>query len=188
MAVDPQIPFWLICSYDAETLSAAVLEEAHRSHPVIVDARVLSRQRRLRRPPARSTRCSQLSLPQLAGQPAVAAFTAHTVSRLQNYIRLELHVAGLPDQTGASLAIATQQLALSSLRRGATEVTVRIWNEPHAMILEVADGSLVKDVLLGRRVPSDDQQDGLWHANQLCDLVQMRSSSTGTHVRVYAWK
>ena len=34
----PETPFWLICSYDAVTLSPAVVEEAHRSHPVIVDA------------------------------------------------------------------------------------------------------------------------------------------------------
>ena len=38
IAIDPETPFWLICSYDAVTLSPAVVEEAHRSHPVIVDA------------------------------------------------------------------------------------------------------------------------------------------------------
>ena len=38
VAVDPEIPFWLICPYDAERLSSDVVEEAHRSHPVIVEA------------------------------------------------------------------------------------------------------------------------------------------------------
>ena len=38
IAIDPDTPFWLICPYDAVTLSPAVVEEAHRSHPVIVDA------------------------------------------------------------------------------------------------------------------------------------------------------
>jgi hypothetical protein len=47
---------------------------------------------------------------------------------------------------------------------------------------------LIDDLLLGRRMPVEDEHDGLWHANQLCDLVQMRSSSTGTTVRVHAWK
>jgi MEDS: MEthanogen/methylotroph, DcmR Sensory domain len=38
IAIDPDTPFWLICSYDAVTLSPAVVGEAHRSHPVIVEA------------------------------------------------------------------------------------------------------------------------------------------------------
>jgi hypothetical protein len=42
---------------------------------------------------------------------------------------------------------------------------------------------VIDDLLLGRRVPAEDEHDGLWHANQLCDLVQMRSSSAGTTVR-----
>jgi MEDS: MEthanogen/methylotroph, DcmR Sensory domain len=38
IAIDPETPLWLICPHDAVTLSPAVVEEAHRSHPVIVDA------------------------------------------------------------------------------------------------------------------------------------------------------
>jgi hypothetical protein len=38
VAVDPEIPFWLICPYDAEALSPAVVAEVQRSHPVIVEA------------------------------------------------------------------------------------------------------------------------------------------------------
>jgi len=35
-AVAPDTPLWLLCPYDATTLSEEVLAEAHRSHPVIV--------------------------------------------------------------------------------------------------------------------------------------------------------
>jgi len=37
VAIDPEAPLWLICPYDAVTLPALVIEEARRSHPVIVD-------------------------------------------------------------------------------------------------------------------------------------------------------
>jgi hypothetical protein len=187
ISVDPEIPFWLICPYDAETLSAAVVEEAHRSHPVIVDA--VSYQGSARyagREHADSMFATDL--PQLAGQSTTTVFTAHSVSRLQSYIRLELHWAGLHADKAARLAAATQWLALSSLHRGATEVTIQIWDRRNAWICEVTDGTTVRDVLLGRRMPSNHDHEGLWHANQLCDLVQIRSSSTGTHVRVHAWK
>jgi hypothetical protein len=33
-----------------------------------------------------------------------------------------------------------------------------------------------------------DDLDGLWFANQLCDLVQIRSTSSWTTIRLYAWK
>ena len=33
VAVEPQIPFWLLCPYDAERLDDSVLAEAYRSHP-----------------------------------------------------------------------------------------------------------------------------------------------------------
>jgi hypothetical protein len=110
------------------------------------------------------------------------------VSRLYTYIKFELHVAGLPASAAGDIAATTQQLALNSLQRGAAEVTVQMWNQPDALICEVVDDTVIDDVLLGRRVPGEDEHDGLWHANQLCDLVQMRSSSAGTTVRLHAWK
>jgi hypothetical protein len=127
-------------------------------------------------------------LSELVGQPTATVFTAHNMSRLYTYIKLELYVAGLQAGAAGDLAAATQQLALNSLQRGAAEVTVQIWSQPHSLICEVVDNTVIDDLLLGRRVPVDDEYDGLWHANQLFDLVQMRSSSAGTTVRVHAWK
>ena len=40
------------------------------------------------------------------------------------------------------------------------------------MICEGADRTTIDDLLLGRRVPQDLENDGLWHANQICDPVQ----------------
>ena len=37
MAVHPDTPLWLLCPYDVESLPASVVEEAHRSHPVVLD-------------------------------------------------------------------------------------------------------------------------------------------------------
>jgi hypothetical protein len=59
---------------------------------------------------------------------------------------------------------------------------------PHALVCEVADDTVVDDVLHGRREPFKDDHDGLWLANQLCDLVQMRSTAAGTTVRVHTWR
>jgi hypothetical protein len=187
IAIDPDTPFWLICPYDAVTLSRAVVEEAHRSHPVIVDAGSYCGSAHYTGR-AHVDEMFKTELSELVGQPIATVFTAYNVSRLYTYIKLELYIAGLPAGAAGDIAATTQQLALNSLQRGAAEVTVQIWSQPNALICEVVDDTVIHDLLLGRRVPVDDEHDGLWHANQLCDLVQMRSSSAGTTVRLHAWK
>jgi MEDS: MEthanogen/methylotroph, DcmR Sensory domain len=95
IAVDPEIPFWLVCPYDAGALSPAVIDEAHRSHPAIVDDGSYQGSAHY----AGRTHADSLfaaELPELPGPSIAAAFSAHTVGRLQSYIRFELHVAGLP--------------------------------------------------------------------------------------------
>jgi hypothetical protein len=187
VAVDPEIPFWLICPYDAEHLGPDVVEEAYRSHPVIVEADSYQGSARYGgRAHVDSIFGAELS--ELAGQAITAGFTDDTVNRLFAYVKLELYVAGLPADKASDLATATQRLALSSLHRGAAEGTVRIWNQPHSLVCEVEDDTMVSDLLLGRRVPFEEDHDGLWLANQLCDLVQLRSTATRTTVRVHTWK
>lgn len=187
VAVDPETPFWLVCPYDTENLDAAVIDDAHRSHPAIVgDGSYQGSAHYAGR--AHADLLFAAGLPAPAGASITTAFTAHNAGRLATYLRLELRVAGLPDDQAARLADAIQRVALSSLRRGATEGTVRIWNRRDAVICEVTDRTTVEDVLLGRRVPPDDGPDGLWHAHQVCDLVQARSSATGTCVRIHTWR
>ena len=38
LAVEPDRPFWLRCPYDADALPAEIVEAAHHSHPVLVEA------------------------------------------------------------------------------------------------------------------------------------------------------
>ena len=113
--------------------------------------------------------------------------TADTLDRVPAYVKLELYVAGLPVDRAGQIAIAVKRLARDSLRRGSPSATIRIWSEPDALICEVADDITVTDPLLGRSVPTNEHE-GLWEANQVCDLVQLRSTPTRTTVRILSWK
>jgi hypothetical protein len=55
--------------------------------------------------------------------------------------------------------------------------------------VEIADAGLINDPLVGRDLLHDlaETGRGVWMANQLCDLVQVRSGSAGTVVRLFAW-
>jgi anti-sigma regulatory factor (Ser/Thr protein kinase) len=55
-------------------------------------------------------------------------------------------------------------------------------------VVEVEDEGLIEEPLVGRIRPDHTQLSGrgLWLANQLCDLVQIRSGMHGTTVRLHA--
>lgn len=187
VAVDPELPFWLICPYDAEQLGPSVVEEALRSHPVVVEAGSYQGSARYAgRAHVDSMFSAELS--DVDGPARAAHFTETDVSRLRTYLNLEFYVSGLSDEKAADLADVVHRLAVSSLHRGSSGGTVRVWNQPDAVVAEVVDDASVDDPLLGRRVPFEEDHDALWLANQLCDLVQLRSTDTGTSVRVHTWK
>jgi len=190
VAIEPELPFWLICPYDADRLGADVVAEAHRSHPVILEAGSYHGSGHYEgRAHVDSLFGAELSEPaDLLGEPRTMQFGEADVARLRRYLRLEFYVAGLPLDKAADLSEVVHRLAESSLRRGSAGGTLRVWDQPEALVCEVTDDSVVSDLLLGRRVPFEKDHDALWVANQLCDLVQLRSTETGTAVRVHAWK
>jgi anti-sigma regulatory factor (Ser/Thr protein kinase) len=63
---------------------------------------------------------------------------------------------------------------------------LRIWQERGALVCEAQDRGWIEQPLVGRIVPEHGQLGGrgLWLANQLCDLVQIRCSAPGTVVRM----
>jgi len=186
VAVDPGIPFWLICPYDVEELAPAVVEEAYRSHPVIVESASYEGSKQYGgRAHVESLFSAELAEPSRRARPA--HFFGRDVSRLFTYVKLELFVMGLADDEASALAAVVQRLAESSLNRGSGGGVLRIWNQQDAVICEVADDTVVSDPLLGRRFPRHEDHDALWLANQICDLVQLRSTSLGTAVRLHHW-
>jgi hypothetical protein len=187
VAVDPMTPFWLVCPYDAERLEQPVIDEAYRSHPVVIEADVYKGSTQYA---GRAHLEAMLGseLPPLDGEPTTIPFTAKNLDRLRTFLKLEGHVAGLTVKQATDLASATHGLAGGSLRRGATGGVIRMWRQPRSVVYEVIDDTYVDDPLAGRRAPLLDSSDCLWTANQLCDLVQLRSTRAGTIVRVHAYR
>jgi anti-sigma regulatory factor (Ser/Thr protein kinase) len=78
-------------------------------------------------------------------------------------------------------------VATNSLRHGGGSGVLRIWEKGSSLVCEVSDAGRIEDPLVGRGKPSGDLGSGfgLWLANQLCDLVQIRTFSTGSVVRLH---
>jgi hypothetical protein len=62
-----------------------------------------------------------------------------------------------------------------------------VWHDGHAVICEVSDNGRISHPLAGRELPADDSLGGrgLWMANQLCDLVQIRTFADRSVVRLH---
>jgi anti-sigma regulatory factor (Ser/Thr protein kinase) len=85
------------------------------------------------------------------------------------------------------LVLAVNELASNSLCHGGGRGTLQAWREDGVLTCEVTDDGRIEQPLAGRINPAPSQSDGrgLWLVNQLCDLVQIRSSAAGTSVRVH---
>jgi anti-sigma regulatory factor (Ser/Thr protein kinase) len=95
--------------------------------------------------------------------------------------------AGLGARRIADLAFSVNEVASNSVRHGGGAGTVRFWSGGSGVVCEVRDGGRFDRPLAGRKRPVSDQVGGwgLWLANQLCELVEVRSLPEGTAVRLH---
>jgi anti-sigma regulatory factor (Ser/Thr protein kinase) len=83
--------------------------------------------------------------------------------------------------------LAVSEVAANSVRHAGGRGVLRIWLQDGALICDVRDDGRIVDPLVGRRRPEGGQIGGygLWLANQLCELVQIRAFADGGAVRLH---
>jgi anti-sigma regulatory factor (Ser/Thr protein kinase) len=178
-------PGWsLLCPYDSRTLEDDVLESALHNHPLVTGADGAA---------VGSSGWDDHDPDPFAGAlppPPLDApefgFDGTTMPNLRAIVGVEAAEAGLPGHRAADLVLAAGELAANSVIHGGGIGTARVWREPGALVAEVHDAGRLEQPLAGRvrPLPTQPTGRGLWIANQLCDLVQIRSGRGGTHVRL----
>ena len=122
-----------------------------------------------------------------AARPEVLEFGISGLSEVRSRVARAAQRAGLDPRGVADLVTAASELAANSVMHGGGTGTLRLWSEGDDLLVEVEDRGLIDEPLVGRLRPTISQEGGrgLWLANQLCDLVQIRSSERGTKVRLH---
>jgi anti-sigma regulatory factor (Ser/Thr protein kinase) len=94
--------------------------------------------------------------------------------------------AGL-EARAKELVSAINEVATNSIRHGGGNGTFRVWQEDSALVCEIRDRGRFDKPLADRVRPTSSVSAprGLWLANQLCDLVQIRTLPAGTVVRIH---
>jgi len=128
---------------------------------------------------------------ELNGRPPGTAgfeFDRHDLAEVRRRVEESADAAGVPPAQASDLVVAASELAANSVVHGGGAGTLRVWTEGSSLVVEFQDGGTIEDPLVGQVRPTITQEGGrgLWLANQLCDLVQIRSGEDGTVVRLHA--
>jgi anti-sigma regulatory factor (Ser/Thr protein kinase) len=175
----------LLCPYDVAALESSVVDEARRTHPHVIESgsRVVSESF------CRRDAEAWLQAP-LAAPPAHAErveFDEASLRSVRECVSTMARRAGMHGDRIADLVLAVNELATNSVTHGAGAGTLTMWTDDASMICEVFDSGRLDDPLAGRLRPDPLQIGGrgLWLANQLSDLTQLRRTSSGTRIRLH---
>jgi anti-sigma regulatory factor (Ser/Thr protein kinase) len=185
LAFDGGEPWRLLCPYDIDALSPEVLADARHSHPHVSVAGVTRPSDEYLEPP--TVLSWDGTLPDPESRPAELAFTGDDFPLVRGFVVEVAGEAGIVDPRLAELVLAIHELATNSVRYGGGSGQLRVWRENGSLVCEVTDAGHIADPLVGRERVAIGHGGGrgLWLVNQLCDLVQLRSSPAGNVVRVH---
>jgi len=180
-------PAWLLCPYDTAAFEPAVIDDVYRSHPEIVRSGLRwANDGYMGAERVRTMLDAPLPEPDGAAVGEMA-IEPSGLDAARWFVARRAAAAGLSAQRVDELVVAVSELATNSIKHGGGRGVLRTWTEGGSVVVEVRDAGHITDSLAGRRRPAPDQRDGrgLWMVNELCDLVQLRSSRAGTTVRVH---
>jgi anti-sigma regulatory factor (Ser/Thr protein kinase) len=180
------LPWWLMCPYDTENLGEAVIDEARRSHEY-VSGRASEQLSSVFRGIEASGAPFDAPLPEPGTDVRHLAFDANDLVSVRNLVSRHARAARLAPARADELVTAVNEVATNSVRHGGGSGSLRLWQERSSLICEIRDRGRFDRPLADRERPSRDiaAPRGLWLANQLCDLVQIRSQPEGTVVRLH---
>ena len=121
------------------------------------------------------------------GSPVEHRVARETLPAIRTLVAEHARRAGVSELRTGDLVLAAHEVATNSLRHGGGEGAMRLWNENGTVICEVRDRGRLDKPLAGRARPELGEAGGwgLWLANQLCDLVQLRTRPEGNVVRLH---
>ena len=179
------IPVSILCPYDVTLPDADIAASARLTHPTLIwDG------------------SAQLSTAYYAGTTFPAGYDGaldpvpndavtlpyrDDLHKVREFISEHAARAGLAQHRIADLVIAVSELAANTYRHTAAGGTVCVWATADELICQVHDTGHMSEPLIGRlrRFPDGSGGQGLWLVHELCDLVEIRTGSGGTQVRLH---
>lgn len=176
----------ILCPYDAERLDAVTLTGAELTHPQLVDEDGGSRVSPVYGDPLEIGK--GLHWPQAdAVEPVHAHEFKGDLHGLRHAVAADPIAAILTPRRRQDLVFAVNEAASNAIKHSDGTCRTRLWNDGAGIVAEVSTASVLEDAFAGRRRPPAEAPRGwgLWLINQVCDVVELRSSDAGTTLRMH---
>ncbi|WP_285549332.1 anti-sigma factor RsbA family regulatory protein [Streptomyces lavendulae] len=179
----------VLCAYEVAALSPGVLADARRTHPALIEGGRVRPSPGYTDPSVVGGDCDT-PLPEPGPGAVGLDYARGDLARVREFAGAWAGASSLAAGRRGDLLLAVAEAAANSLAHGGGRGTLRLWRAPGGggVVAEIRDGGRLADPLAGRRRPplaSTDGGRGLWMIHQLCDLVEVRSTSSGLTVRLH---
>ena len=181
-------PWRLLCPYDQVRLPRDVRTGALRSHPFV--ATPTGRRPSTAFSPDAAATDFGTPLPPPSDGVLRGTYGAADLRPARRTVGSFARSCGLSPEQCDALEVAAGQLAANAVDHGRGSGSLAMWRTDDAAVVEFGDSGRRAEPLTGRLPPEADGLGGwgLYLVNQLCDLVQVRSGSWGTTVRITTWR
>jgi anti-sigma regulatory factor (Ser/Thr protein kinase) len=180
-------PFRLHCPYDASIVSPEL--SIGENHPVVLPPEP-GRHLPAWHGPAWAEvaeKTFRTPLPVVPEEAEQRTFGPAELSDLRAWVTAWAQSYGLSTDCNGDLAVSLHEICTNTIRFGGGHGTISRWQDGRSLICDVADTGHISDLLVGRVLAPVTREGGrgVWLANQLCDLVQIRSADGHTQVRLH---
>ncbi|HEY1518996.1 MAG TPA: sensor histidine kinase [Solirubrobacteraceae bacterium] len=175
----------ILCPYDFASLADPVLADARHTHPGVVhDGRLTASE--AYSGPTVPAGCEE-ALPDPPPESQARRFELDDLGQLRAWMSDQVRSAGVDEERAREVVTAANELTTNTVKHADTHGILRFWRTSDELIFQIEDSGHISDPLAGRRPRALGTGGlGLWMVNQLCDLVEVRTSAAGTTIRIHS--
>lgn len=175
----------ILCPYDVTRLTSTVIDDARRTHPTVVLDGTAAPSRLYAGSGSIPPSC-QAPLVQAPPEAMSLTYTSD-LSTVRSEVEKQARRAHLPETKIVDLVLAVGEVTANTIRHARSAGTLDISIDEREIVCTIRDRGTIKDPLAGRRRPAPGalEGQGLWLVHQVCDLVEIRSGSSGTTIRLH---
>lgn len=177
----------VVCPYDRRVLPPAVVEDALRTHPFVVDATA--------RQASGSYAEPELVIPSLPATVDVPERAPDLEIRLKRSLREARHLfsaitasAGFGREHTEELTLAINEIATNALTHGRGPGLMQLWVDPEGLTCVISDHGAGASPAIGYKPPplGSTSGYGLWLSRRIFDRVDTLAEPDGFRVALFA--
>ncbi|GAA4231436.1 sensor histidine kinase [Actinomadura meridiana] len=178
-----------LCPYDTATLPDRIVDEARRTHPLLLASGHTDPSGEYIDPVTFGTGCDRGLRADRPGTAEYLPIDGDDLHTMRTFIDQRAAKHGITRQKTQNLVTAANEVAANALQHGTPPVGLWLWPDGDSLVCEIGDSGCWRpgpSPLTGFIPPDSALQRGfgLWTVRLLVDLMDLRATWDGTRVRL----